>query len=282
MDILLMQVLFGLVILSLIIVAFRNKSDALSVSEMSVLALLIVIAAILGRFLAIQIPPGQPLLIISLSTPIIICIGLLYRPKNAIISGVVLDVIGFSLFALAGGVSIYFLGFTLGNILSVLIPSLMVFYLKKLSSKDVSILIFIILVFTNIILSFFLLKAPDNAFGKNSIELTPIIRVMLMFISIIISLGVVIINRIFTKKYDGINNKLVIGIPHLVLVIFFTNFITSVILTSFNIYALYGVPFYIGFLTRLLQNLMLLPIDLYVLYMLLTNIPNEYKKNILK
>lgn len=271
------QIIAGLLIVLIFVLTFRFDKTKLTTKNMSVITMLCLIAAILARVIALKIPPTQPVFIIGVSNAVVIIIGMLFSPKLAVIAGLLVDIMGVILGALVGEASLPFLGFTLTNILTCLIPSLLVIQLGRFSKKQIAYLGMGILLLTNIVAISAILMIDKIKVDQNIIMLSTNIKVIFIALMILASVIVLFASYYTSKK---VRNTTKISVAHISLILFITTIICSVILTSYWIVVMYQAPMLAGVISRLIKLIITAPIEIFVIAMIIKLIPNEYKKRL--
>lgn len=276
------QIIVFLVIVGLFAITIKNDKTKITSKEMTMIALLCVVSAVLARVLAIKIPPGQPIFIISLALSVTTAIGLLVSPKLALIAGIIIDILGLLMSYATGDGSLPFLGFTLSSMLGVYIPSVMIRKLKYTSVKRINLYIYGFLIIL-VGLGFAYIFSADSISidgAKNALDSS--MKALLISLLILISIVVIVVNYYFSKKIDTSKSRLFVTPAHLTLILIVCDVINSVILTSLWLAIMYGLPFDVAAATRIVKSILQLPINIFLVYMLLKYLPMNYKTALLK
>ncbi|MEG0569741.1 MAG: folate family ECF transporter S component [Erysipelotrichales bacterium] len=258
MNIIIVQVVvFAIMVVLFGITAYKDRQK-MSVKDVSVVALLCVLNVVLSKALSIKITPAAPILVISLASVVSITIGILYSPKISLLAGLVIDLIGVLIAPATGDGSMPFLGFTLTAMLACFIPSVCSRYFKDKSKKLVITALVSTVILAIISISFIIFNndvlSLDN---KTKIVLDSSHRTLIMSSIIGIFALVIILSRVASIK---LKDKVIIDINVLTLIILLEQLICSVILTSFWINIMYGVPLVVGVGIRLIKMVISLPI----------------------
>lgn len=271
MEILVAQIVILLIIIILGIITFKIDNNKITIQSMSSIALLCVLAAVLSKVLAIRMPPGQPMFVLSMGPIIMILIGVLYSPKLAFLAGTIIDLIGVLIAPAAGEVSMPFFGFTLTNILICWIPSIIVKYGKNLSSTVImSIMISIFIVLLGVSY-WYLFTHNEIKMDSISLKLTDNIRYIVLWVMVLISVVISIVGFVFNKRVKIAK----LNLPILMLIITLTEIIGHTILNSLWVDIMYGVPMIIGVATRALKLVISLPVYLVILALIVKYLPKH-------
>lgn len=281
MNLIVSQAIVLVVIVVLFLITFIKDKSKISVKEMALVTIFCVLTAILYKVIAIKFPPAQPVFIISVSSAVAMSIGILFKPKLALIAGLLIDIIGLLLAAMVGEASMPFLGFTLTMMLTCYIPSVLVRVTKRLPAQVLNILSILAIVIGVGIASFYLLNATSISIDQNANELTDTLRYGLIFFLVAISIVIIIINLYVAKRLSHLN-PLAISTAHLTFIIIVVEIICHITLTTLWINIMYEIPFMVASIMRIIKAIFILPINLVIITLILKYIPNTYKQHLLK
>lgn len=277
MSMLVAQIVFGIMIVFIGYLCFKFDKTQITTKDMVSISLLCVIAAVLAKFISIQIPPNSPVFVIGFSMSIMVIIGLIYNPKLCFIAGIMIDVIGLLFAGMQGQGFTPFLGFTLVPVIQCLIPSVSIKYLKNKTENFMTNSIIAILVIFNAIAFYFVNSRDVISIDQIKTELNSETRIVFMLLVVVMSVAVVFITKYLQKKYQDSQNKVSLNVTTLTFIVLVVQILGSIILTSLNITIMYGAPFEVGASTRIIKDVILLPIDVIIILTILRLIPNEYK-----
>ncbi|MGL4383468.1 MAG: hypothetical protein ACRCTA_07100 [Bacilli bacterium] len=272
-----LQVISAIIIIALFIYEFSKDQEPIKISDLTTIALLAVLTAILNKVIAIKIPPQAPVLVISVAATISVLIGLMYKPKLALIAGLVCDITGLILALMVFEVSMPFLGFTLNAVLACYIPAKLIIYLSKYSAKSISKFNLIILLTLNALFILFIFSS--TAINIEQLNVTLTLSNKFLIIIIVFSLSILLYLMDYFIKKGFKDNKLTTLIPYITLIMMVTR-ITIIFLTSLWINVLYQVPYFVGVMQRLTTNLLSMPIQIILIILLLNLIPARYLSNL--
>ncbi|WP_423364163.1 hypothetical protein [Mycoplasma sp. P36-A1] len=282
MELIASQAIVAIIIILLFAITLKYDKNKITSKEMTMVAILCVLTAILSKTLSIKLPPGQPLFVISLAMCVTTTIGLLVSPKLALIAGFIIDLIGIALAPLSGDMSMPFLGFTLSAMLGVYIPSVMIRKTKYTSQKTLNMIIYIFLAIMLLLGYLYINNTTSLSIDGVKNELTSSIKNLVYILLVVMSVVVIIVNSYFAKKYNNKNNKLYVTTSHITLIVLVSDVVTSIIGTSLWINIMYGVQFDIAASTRIVKTILQLPINVVLIFLILKYMPMQYKKHLLK
>jgi len=282
LNVIIAQVVVLLIMVVLFAIEIKKDKSKITSKDMTTVALLCVLTAVVARVIAIKIPPGQPLFIISLSMVMTTTIGLIVSPKLALISGIIIDILGLAMSAAMGDGSMPFLGFTLSSMLSVYLPSVMSRGLKDVSPKKINLIILGLLVVMLGLGFLYVTNAEAISMDQIRNELTPNMKNLIMSLLIIMSVVVLGTNFYFGNKYKADTNKLIVSPSHITLIILVSELVTSVIGTSLWLVIMYGLPFDVAASTRIIRTIIQLPINVGLTWLLIKYLPLSIKKPLLR
>lgn len=277
MNLLIGQIVFGAMIIGIGFLCFKYDKTKITTKDMVTISLLSVLAAIISKFVSIQIPPNSPVFVIGFAMSIMIVIGLLFSPKLCFIAGIVIDILGVIFGAMQGQSYVPFLGFTLGAILQCLLPSISIKYLKNKSPKFMNNSIIGVLVIFCIISYNFVYSRKTISIDQIKTTLTPETRFIFMLLVIGMSIAVVFITKFLQNKYKKDEKVVDINVITLTFIVLLVQIISSIVLTSLSLTIMYEIPFEVGASVRIIKDVIILPIDVIIVLTILKLIPNKYK-----
>lgn len=281
MNLIISQAIVLVVMIFLFVITFKNDKSKITVKEMALVTIFCVLTAILYKVIAIKIPPAQPVFIISVSSAVAMTIGILFKPKLALIAGLIIDIVGLLLAVMVGEGSMPFLGFTLTMMLTCYIPSVLIRITKNLPARFLNIMSFLAILLGVGIASFYLMNATSISIDQNATELTNTTRYVMILFLAGIGLVIAIINSYVTNKMQKHNN-LAISTAHLTFIIIVVEIVCHITLTTLWINIMYEIPFVVASIMRIIKAIFILPINLVIITLILKYIPVEYKQHLLK
>lgn len=281
MNLIISQVIIAVVIIGLFAFEFSKDKTKISVKEMAIVAIFSVLTAILYKVVAIKFPPAQPVFVISVAGAVAMSLGILIKPKLALVAGLLTDIIGLLLAAMVGEGSMPFLGFSLTAMLGVYIPSLLALSTKKFEPKILNIMSALTIAVGISIASWYLMSAQAISIDQNQTQLTDTIRYTIILFLIVIGVVIFLINYYVAKKMEK-HNQLALSTAHLTFIIIVVEIVCHIGLTSLWINIMYGIPWMIGSIMRIIKAIFILPLNLVIVTLILKYIPVEYKKHLIK
>lgn len=281
MNLIISQIIVSIVIIALFTYEFSKDKTKISVKEMAIVAIFAVLTAILAKVIAVKFPPAQPVFVISVASAVAMSLGILIKPKLALVAGLLTDIIGLLLAVMVGEGSMPFLGFTLTAMLAVYIPSILVRVTKKLQPKALNIMSAATIAIGVSIASWYLMNSDKISIDQNQTDLTPAIRFTIILFLIVIGVVIFVINYLVAQKMEK-HNQLSISTAHLTFIIIVVEIVCHITLTALWINIMYGIPWMIGSIMRIIKAIFILPVNLVIMTLILKYIPNEYKKHLLK
>jgi hypothetical protein len=275
------QAIVAVFIIALFIITFRFDKSKTNTKEMALIAFFCILCAVLSKFLSIKFPPGQPIFVISFASAISITIGLLVSPKKALIAGFIIDVLGIIIAPLVGDGSMPFLGFTLTAMLSCYLPCIIYSRIKNLSNSILNFIIVIILGISIALASIYLYSTNTISIDKTKNVLNDGLRLSLVVAFIVIAVIILVVNYFLNKKIKQ-DNQVKLSVVQLSLIVLVVEIVCHIILTSLWIMIMYQVPFIVGASTRIIKALIMLPLNVVVVYLLVSYLPKQYKERLLK
>ena len=280
MNIIISSVIVIIVILALFYYAFKTDKSKITAQDIALVALFVVIIAVLNKFISLKFPPSQPMFVISFASALSVSLGLLIKPKLCLIAGLVADILGMIIANAAGDSSMPYVGFTLTAMLAIFIPCLLYRATKNLNPTFLNMLIMLLLVATIIFAGLYLFNVDVISIDQNKTQLNNGIRYMILISLIVIAIIIGIINFVMAKKLV-ISSEYRLSIPQLALIVLAVEIICHIILTSLWVNIMYGVPMYIGMVTRMIKAIIMLPLNIIIIALIIRYIPRQFKQHLL-
>ncbi|MDR1782130.1 MAG: hypothetical protein LBR40_03930 [Bacilli bacterium] len=280
LSLIISSIIVILVILALFFYAFKNDKSKISVQDIALVALFVVIIAILNKFIALKFPPSQPMFVISFASAVSISLGLLINPKLCLLAGLVTDILGMLIASASGDNSMPYVGFTLTAMLSIFIPCILYRWTKQFNKTLINMIIISVLLAIIVFSGIYLFNVDVISIDQNKTQLNDGIRYMILISLIIIAIIICIINFIMQKKLV-LSSQYKISIPQLSLIVLSVEVICHIILTSLWVNLMYGVPMYIGMITRMIKAIIMLPLNIIVISLIIRYIPKQFKQHLM-
>jgi len=277
MLIIISQIVVLAIMAILFAIEFKKDKSKFTTKELTMVAMLCVLTAVVARVLAIKLPPGQPMFIISLAAVLTTTIGLLVSPKMALFTGIVIDVLGLLMSAATGDGSMPFLGFTLSSMLSVYLPSILSRSMKDISPRKISIAVYAFLIVMLGLGFVFINNAESISLDGVRNDLDPRMRTLFIALLMIMATAIAIANIYYNYKFKNERSKQIISPSHLTFIILITEIVCSVLGTSLWLYIMYGVNFEVAMMTRIVRVIIQLPINVGLTYLLIKYLPYSIK-----
>ena len=243
---------------------FRFFPRKIKVIDIVLVALFTVLKMVL-QILSLNIPLfGFPSLRIGISQLPLMVGGMVLGPALGFVLGLVVDVVGL----LISPTEFPFLGFTLGNILMAVLPALVKEFAKQRSDeqrKPIK-LLYGLLIMIWLINFVALWLTKDIRFTADvTVELDLYKRLILLGIVSFFLLIIVIVYKLIIKKLKVTDRPYEVWFSGVII----AKLVVNVILTSYWLEVMYGIPFFASSAIRILNMTILVNVEGFLGYLLL-------------
>lgn len=254
------QIILGMMIILIgvfVFVKYPIKSD---VKQVTLGALLIVLALVLKR-LAIMVPfLGFPSLKVTLEVLPLIIAGLILQPGYCFILAIANDGLGLIL-ANAGGFP--FLGFTLNAILQTLIPCFLKMYLHDKMDNKLERIVQIGMMVLGLAASIYVWLLDSVNISSQSYDVTTTYKIIITAIIIVMISLLFIVMHYYKKKLDY---KKFHTFNIVVMSVVLIELTVTLTLTPYWLQYMYGIPFFASQFVRILKSCVMIPVGIMIVY----------------
>lgn len=251
------NVIFLVAIVLTFIVAFRVDKKAITTRKIMVAGILSALAIVANMLSVSLFFFGAETVKIGFQLVILISIGITLGPKMAVMTGLVIDMLGL----LVRPAAIIFLGFTWTTMLSALIPALIFHYFgnrsNSLLKKKIIVNTFIA---TLTIISLYYIVTLQEIVTRTE---TLFVSTSQKIVAIVVLLGLIVLLYgiiFYLEKRIKDNREKIIMFYDNMFVVSVVLFIVSLVLTPFFLYVMYDIPIIMNLLPRIFKDVILLPI----------------------
>lgn len=254
------QIILGIIIVVIGVFVFYKYPIKSDIKQLTLAALIIVMAIVLKR-LSIMIPfLGLPSLKITLEVLPLIIGGLLLQPTYCYLLALSVDGLGLVL-ASAGGFP--FLGFTLNALLQTLIPCFLVKYLSDKKDIKLGLIAQVGMVILGVVASVYVFTMSTVSISSTIYEVTMPIKILVIAIIIIMISLLLFVANYYRKKLDiekyHMFSIVILSVVLIELIVTFT-------LTPYWLQEMYGIPFYASLFVRVIKACIMVPINIIIVY----------------
>lgn len=241
------QVVIGLVMVALGVFLFKKYPLKLETKTMTTVALLMVIAVLLGSFAKIELPLlGPNSFEIKFDTLPILFIGILFGPSWGFVAGFMIDMIQL-LFA---PTAFPYLGFTLNLMLTGAFAGLMFHPQREMKSlRMYSIMTQIILLALTFVSITLLWVVPTIRVSAEMIDLSFQTQVMVSIALFVVGMGLMAISSTVLRSQFSLR---------FVRLLIICEVIIQMILTSLWLWILFDIPFVISLIPRIIEGIFMI------------------------
>jgi ECF transporter S component (folate family) len=253
------QIILGVVIVSIGIFVFYKYPMKSDVRQMTLGALFVILAIILKR-LAVMVPfLGFPSLKITLEVLPLIVAGLTLQPGYCFIVSIATDFLGLVL-ANAGGFP--FLGLTLNAVLQTE-PCLLKIYLNEKNERLLERIVKIVMVIISLLGCLYVFKINEVNISGSSYQVTLPIK----FTIFVIIAAMLTILFIFIRYYKNKLKEKDLCLFHLsILSVVAIELTVTMFLTPYWLQTMYGIPFFASQFVRILKSCVMIPVGIIIVY----------------
>ena len=230
--------------------------DKIQVIQLTTATMLTTVGVILGNFSIILPIFSVPALRLDIVAIPIILAGLILGKWYGMSVGIVIDIVNFLLY----GQGVYHVGFTINYALIGLLAGLIpIFFMNKDFKfiKNTLLITASVLVLATIIVLYFL---DDVSLGGDSVSLNQEIRIAILSLIVIMTLLTLSFMYLTLRDYKyEIRDMYVVSI-----MIILIEFFVIIVLTPIWIQDLFGQPYYIGFLARIIRGSLMIPFKIII------------------
>ncbi|MDD8048534.1 MAG: folate family ECF transporter S component [Thomasclavelia sp.] len=254
------QIILGLIIVAMGVFIFYKYPFKADIKQLTIGALLIVVAVVLNR-ISFMVPfLGFPSLEISLESIPLMLAGLVLAPTYGFMVGVIADGIGV---LITGASGFPFLGFTINSILYVLIPCFSKMYIEGRNPNTINKVLKVVMCLLVVVASVYVLQIDTVTISKEVINVSFIQKVC------IIALMVIVVTVLFiTMFYIGGNlNEIQMGNFNIIVIsVLLMELVVNFVLTPIWLQSMYSIPFWASFFVRVLRACVMIPVKIAIAY----------------
>ena len=251
------QILLGIIILCLGFYVFKKYPLKKDNRALVMSALFIVLSVILNRF-SMMIPLfGFESLKIGFELLCLMVAGVLVSPSYAFLIGLAVDLMGL----LINPTGFPFLGFTLNSILSILIPSLMMVWLKNKTNSQFVKCLRNFMILLSILGISYIFVTNFVIVGEHKIEIEWIHKIIFTIFVIILNILMLVSHQKINQKYSKEYLKIIYSWVSIVLVV---EILITFLLTPYWLDVMYGIPFMVSLFIRVIKAFIMIPLDIII------------------
>lgn len=253
------QVFLGCIIIALGIFCFVKYPMKHDMRALTLSALFTIISLVLKRF-SIMIPLfGYETLRLGFGMLPLMIAGFMLKPAYCFMIGIVADVIGLILVP----TGFPFLGFTLNKILTPLIPSLLCEWLHPRQERVIRIIVPVGLVLMAVASIMYIISLDSIVVSNNTIVLNMIYKLLLCALAIVVVVILLSSMYYMKKKFDEKDSFL---FYRWVVCCIAVEIVVVLISTPLWLDIMYGVPFMLSLLIRIIKSTIMIPLNILVGY----------------
>lgn len=253
------QIVLGCILVLLGIVSFIKYPMKQEIKSLAFSALFIVLTLILKR-IAIMVPLfGFESLKIGFEMIPLMLAGMMLTPSYCFLIGMAVDLIGLMIVP----TGFPFFGFTLNSVLTAMIPSVICQCFKQ---KHQSLLRWMIPSCFGILAiasTIYILSLDSIVVSNHVMELTKLHKAGMIGLSIIVICGLLVIMRLLEKKFSETD---MLFFYRWVLSCIIVELCVVMILTPMWLDIMYGIPFMLSLLVRIIKSTIMIPLNIIIGY----------------
>ncbi|MEA5017387.1 MAG: folate family ECF transporter S component [Erysipelotrichaceae bacterium] len=263
MNVLIAQIIALLAILSLGYVVFRYFPIKIRITDITITSFLIMLSIVLSAF-SMQIPLfGVMSLKIGFSQMPLMLMGVIMGPTWAFIGGLVQDILD----VLINPSGFPFLGFTLNKVLIATIPALWFCKWNKLDQKKVFNLVWILLIAIFSLTLIGIYSTETITVNQTMIIITSQVKLLLTIACMVVMTLLIIIMLYFQRKYPFSESRY--HIANWIICVLLIEIMIQLILTPIWLDVMYGIPYIMNVLVRMIKASFMIFLNIMIGYYLL-------------
>ena len=253
------QIFLGSIIVALGIYTFTKYPIKSDMKSLTLGALFVVVSIILKRF-SIMLPLfGYDSLRLGFEMLPLMIAGFMLKPAYCFMIGIVADLIG--LIIVPTGFP--FLGFTLNQVLTPLIPSLLCEWIQPNHERKIRMLVPIGLITMAVASIFYIMSLDSIVVSSNTVILDVVYKILLSALAIAVVIILLTSMYYIKKKLNETDSFL---FYRWVVCCIVVELVVVLIATPLWLDIMYGIPFMLSLLLRVIKSTIMIPLNILVGY----------------